>query len=46
MNPKELQFEKFWRGQLLKEVEELIASVPEVNAQGVVVMMKDKINDL
>jgi hypothetical protein len=46
MNPREIQFEKFWRNHILEEIEQLIRNVPEVNAQGIVIAMKEKINDL
>lgn len=46
MNPKEIQFEKFWRNQVLDEIEQLINDMPEVDAQGIVVAMKEKVDDL
>lgn len=46
MNPREVQFEKYWRNQILDEIEQLIGRVPEINAQGIVVAMKEKINDI
>jgi hypothetical protein len=46
MNPREIQFEKFWRNQILDEIEQLINDVPEVNAQGIVISMKEKVDAL
>ena len=46
MNPNEIQFEKYWRNQIAFEVEQIIESNPEINATGILLIMKENINDL
>lgn len=46
MNPNEVQFEKFWRNYILDEIEQLIEQEPDINAQGILIVMREKVDDL
>lgn len=42
MNFEVPQAEKFWRDKISKEIEDLMERVPEVNAYGVYLYIKDQ----
>ena len=41
MNPKSIQFEKYWREKIAEEVAELMRTTPSVNAYGVYLYIRD-----
>lgn len=40
------QAEKYWRNKILDEIEQLVEEVPDVNAQGILIVMREKVDDL